>query len=169
MTETNNCNVREHQHQWPLFKQASSGRVSFGCDQCLLKSDHDSGCKHLPGALGGDPAHQTGQVSCGRWIKNANDLGEGNYSTVASEGGKCCLPHFSCYWFLSQHHNTSNHRHCNELTAKMGSSATTPLPAPAAAMMNPAAPVSIIKRVMKRGGKNLLQQSDITSNQNCSR
>jgi hypothetical protein len=34
----------------------------------------------------------------------------------------------------------------------MGSSATTSLPAPAAAVMNPAASVSMIKRVMKRAG-----------------
>ena len=52
--------------------------------------------------------------------------------------------------------NTSNHMHCNGLsTTAMGSSATAAPPladAPAAAMTNPAAPVSIVKRVMKRAG-----------------
>ncbi len=47
----------------------------------------------------------------------------------------------------------------------MGSSATTFLPAPAAAVMNPAASVSMIKRVMKRAGDTFFWWSGIASNQ----
>jgi hypothetical protein len=56
MTETINWNVWEHQHRRPLFKQTFDG------DQYLLKSDHDSGCKHLTGALGGDPVMILAQI-----------------------------------------------------------------------------------------------------------
>ena len=52
--------------------------------------------------------------------------------------------------------NTSNRMHRNGLSATaMGFSATTAPPlaaAPAAAVTNPAAPVSMVKRVMKRAG-----------------
>ncbi len=46
--------------------------------------------------------------------------------------------------------NSSNRIHCNGLSAMMGSSATTSLPAPAVAVTNLGASVSMIKRVMKR-------------------
>ena len=53
--------------------------------------------------------------------------------------------------------NTSNHMHCNGLsTTAMGSSANAAPPladAPAVAVTNPAAPVSMVKRVMKRAGE----------------
>jgi hypothetical protein len=54
--------------------------------------------------------------------------------------------------------NSSNRIHRNGLSAMMGSSATTSLPAPAVAMMNPSASVSMIKRVMKRAGDTFFRR-----------
>ena len=57
---------------------------------------------------------------------------------------------------LLRNSNTINRMHCNGLsTTAMGSSATAAPPlanAPTAAVTNPAAPVSMVKRVMKRAG-----------------
>ena len=55
--------------------------------------------------------------------------------------------------------NSSNRMHCNGLSAMMGSSVTTSLPAPAAAMTNPAASVSMIKRVIKRAGDTIFSRA----------
>jgi hypothetical protein len=58
-----------------------------------------------------------------------------------------------------RNNNSSNCIHCNGLSAMMGSSATTSLPAPAAAVTNPAASVSMIKRVMKRAGDTFFSRA----------